>query len=71
MNYFELMSDNINMKKEAARRNIEKKIAEYIKSYIKRRIREYINNKKKKIKRTLNKINPVNIFKNIIKKYKK
>ena len=68
MNYFSVMADNINTRKEMARRNIEKKIMEYIKSYIKRRIREYINDKKRRIKRTLRKMNPINIFKNIIKK---
>ena len=67
MNCFELMIDGINNKKEQTRRNIEKKVIEYIKSYIKRRVREYINNKKKSIKRALKKIHPVVVFKNIRK----
>lgn len=68
MNYFSVMADSINTRKEIAKRNIEKKIMEYIKSYIKRRVKEYINDKKKQLKLALNKINPINIFKNIIKK---
>lgn len=71
MNCFELIADGINNKKEEARRNMEKKVVEYIKSYIKRRIREYIDNKKRRIKRTLRKIHPVVIFKNIVNKIKK
>ena len=49
----------------------EKKIEQYIKSYIKRKIKGYINDKKKKIKFFFNKINPINIFKRKFKKQKR
>ena len=44
---------------------------EYIKAYIKRKIREYIDDKKRRVKNMFNKINPINIFKSTKNKLKK